>query len=222
MRVLRYLFVVFVLVAGWRQAEAQPRPAPPTPVAQPAPPDNRQRWERLSPEERQGLRQRYERWQDLSESQRQELSDRYRQLEALAPAERAALRDRFEAWRQLSPEERARMQRRLEHWRRLSPAEKEPVVRALWVLKHLLPEEFESFKHASGAEREKLRQTLARRLAALLSHPMAELRRLGELPPEARRKAVESLLAEPPKEGVPLRQRSGATRERGAGYSAGK
>ena len=222
MKVLRYLLVVFVLVGGWARSEAQPRPAPPAPVAQAAPPDNRQRWEHLSPEERQRLRQSYERWQDLSDSQRQELSDRYRQLEALAPPEREALRDRFEAWRQLSPEERARMQRRLEYWRRLPPEKKEQVLRALWVLKHLLPEEFESFKHARGAERERLRQALARRLAALLKHPMEELHRLGELPAEARRKAVEGILTQPQREGPPPRRPGGPSSGTAPGYSAGK
>jgi hypothetical protein len=143
-------------------------------------------------------------------------------MEALTPAEREALRRRFEAWQRLTPEERARMQRRLEHWRRLPPVEKERVLRALWVLKHLLPEEFESFRQATGRERDELRRTLARRLANLLRHPMEELRRLGELPPEARRKAVENLLANPPKEGSAPGPRGGASGEGATGYSAGK
>jgi hypothetical protein len=222
MRGWRYALFLLVLVAGWQQGQAQPAGAPRAPASQPIPPEYRQRWEQLSPQERQRLLQQYQRWQDLSAAQRQELSDRYRQLQALTPSDREALRRRFDAWRQLSPEERARMQRRLEYWRRLPPPQKEPVLRALWVLKHLLPEEFESFRQANGPRREELRRPLARQLATLLKQPTAELRRLGELPPEARRKAVEKLLGEPPGEGAPSRRSGGTTGEATPGYSAGK
>jgi hypothetical protein len=114
------------------------------------------------------------------------------------------------------------MQRRLERWRRLSPAEKQPVLRALSVLKHLLPEEFEGFKQATGPRREELRRTLAHRLATLLKQPPEELRRLGELPPEPRRKAVEELLARPPGGDVSPRRPGASSAEPTPGYSAGK
>jgi hypothetical protein len=213
MRALRYALFLFVLVAGWQRGEAEPTGAPPARTDQPIPPEHRQRWEQLSPDERQRLRQQYERWQDLSAAERQELSKRYRQLEALPRAEQEALRRRFEAWLRLSPQERERMQGRLKYWRRLSPAGKQPVLNALWVLKHLLPEEWASFRRAEGPRREELRRALTRRLAGLLKHPMEELRPLSELPPEARRKAVEQLLTGPPREGEPTPQPAGTAPE---------
>jgi hypothetical protein len=222
MRAVAYALAFFILAAGWQRAEAQAEGPPAARGGRPTAQEPRQLWEQLSPQERERIRQQYERWQDLPAAQRQELSERYRQLEALPPAERQALQRRFEAWQRLSPAERSRMQSRLKYWRGLSPAGKEPVLRALWVLKHLLPQEFESFRQASGPRREELRQPLARRLAALLKHPMEELRRLGELPPEARRKAVQELLSEPSPQGAPTGRPPATTAEPTAGQSAGK
>jgi len=213
MRSLRYALFLLVLVAGWQQGEAKSPGAPPARTDQPVPPAHRQRWEQLSPQERQRLLEQYERWRNLSAAEREELSKRYRHLEALPRTEQEALRRRFETWLRLSPQARERMQGRLRYWRRLSPAEKEPVLNALWVLKHLLPDGWDSFRQAEGPRREELRRTLTRRLAGLLKHPMKELRPLSELPLEARRKAVEQLLTAPPKEGEPTGQPAGTAAE---------
>lgn len=195
MSVLRWSTAVLMVGLWVGSSAAQPPGGPPM--------EPRQRWGRLSPDQRRQLIERYQRWQQLSPTERDRLRERFRRLRELPPAEQETLRRRLQAWRRLSPEERRKMQRRLEYWRRLPPRAKERVERALWILKHLLPEEFAAFKEARGAEREERRRRLARRLSALLAEPTDRLRPLAQLPPGAREEAIRGLLHQRPREPAP-------------------
>src|SRR4029434_885576 len=62
-----------------------------------------ERWQKLTPEEKQELRERYQRWKSLS------------------PADKADPQTRSDHWLRLSPEEKATVRKNYERWQHLPP-----------------------------------------------------------------------------------------------------
>ncbi len=69
--------------------------------------------------ERRRLEQRIERWQRLSPQDRQRIRERHERLQELPTRERERVRKNFDRWRRLSPEERERMRQRHERFEKL-------------------------------------------------------------------------------------------------------
>lgn len=70
------------------------------------PQDNRyQEWERLSPQEKEKLRQRWQYYKNLPPREQQLLRNRYEELKRLPPEEQRRIRDRLKRWEELTPEE---------------------------------------------------------------------------------------------------------------------
>lgn len=106
-------------------------------------PERIERWRRMSPEEREQIRERYRRWKDLPPERRERSLERSRRWRELPERDRRFLRERREmyrnAWpdekrvidkffvrmRQLPPERRRALQRRIAEWRELPAAERD-------------------------------------------------------------------------------------------------
>ena len=98
-----YLLVVFLSppAIGWSQSTS-PRER----LAQ----NDKQtleRWQRMTPEEKQEVRERFQRWKNMP------------------PAEKEELQKKFENWRRMPPEEKATAQRNFERWQKLTPEQRE-------------------------------------------------------------------------------------------------
>lgn len=79
-------------------------------------------------------------WQRLTPAQRQELKQRYRQFKELPPAEQQELRQRYQRFRELSPEKKQRMLERHQRLQQLTPQQREQL-RSEWQrLKELPPD----------------------------------------------------------------------------------
>jgi hypothetical protein len=81
------------------------------------------------------------RWQKLSPAQRNELQQRYRQFKELSPVEQQKLRKRYERFQELSPEKKQRMLERHQRLQQLTPEQREELKREWQRIKQLPPED---------------------------------------------------------------------------------
>lgn len=78
----------------------------------PVPYDRYQEWERLSPQEREQLRQRWRYYQSLPPQERQLLKRRYEEWKKLPPEEQKVIKEKLRRWEELSPEEQEAIRQR--------------------------------------------------------------------------------------------------------------
>jgi len=74
--------------------------------------DRYQEWERLSPQEREQLRQRWRYYQNLPPQERQLLKRRYEEWRKLPPEDQRVIREKLRRWEELSPEEQEAIRQR--------------------------------------------------------------------------------------------------------------
>ncbi len=89
------------------------------------------------------------RWQKLSPEQRKELQQRYRQFQEMPAAEQQKLRQRYDRFRELSPEKKQRMQERHRKFQQLTPEQREK-----------LQQEWKRIKQLPTKDRSQQRQKL--------------------------------------------------------------
>ena len=93
----------------------------------PAPQENRNRYENISPEEKEQFRQKYRQWESLPPERREDLRRRMERWKELPQEDQELLRKRYEQWQQLPPQERQRIREKLDRWNDLPPEEQEGV-----------------------------------------------------------------------------------------------
>ncbi len=155
----------------------------------------RERWQRLSPEEQERVRARFERLQRMSEEERvalerrsqQRARQRQRLLASLSPEERARLAGQPEERREALLREMAEAERR-DHGRRIAQKLPEELRESL---RRAAPEErarrLEAFKRDT---REDLSRRAVEGLATALGYGPEEIARLERLPLEERMQTV--------------------------------
>ena len=93
----------------------------------PSPPLQPKQWQKLTPEERQRLHQRWLEFQNLPPQRKQELRQRAQEFHNLPPEERARVRQNFDRWQKLSPEDKARVREKYQHFQQLPPEQKQKI-----------------------------------------------------------------------------------------------
>jgi uncharacterized membrane protein len=66
----------------------------------------RERWNNLTPEQKDRLRKRYKWWKSLSPEKKAKIRERYRQM---SPEQRRRLREKLKRWQNLSPERKKQL-----------------------------------------------------------------------------------------------------------------
>lgn len=92
-------------------------------------PDKVERWRRMTPEERERIRERYHRWKELPPEQRERILERKRRWRELPESERNFLRERREIYRNAWPEEQKVIKRFFQRWRELPPEHRQSMRR---------------------------------------------------------------------------------------------
>ncbi|HKC50441.1 MAG TPA: DUF3106 domain-containing protein [Myxococcota bacterium] len=114
--------LALALVAGPSLAHADdPRPPSPSPV------EGTKQWQKLSPEERERLHQRWQQFQSLPPQRKEELRQRATEFRKLPPEERARVRQNFDRWQKLSPEDKARVREKFQRFQQLPPDQKQKI-----------------------------------------------------------------------------------------------
>ena len=105
-----WLLAVVLLCAGPSFAQTQP----PVPVHDPAADDAAARFDRMSDQEKEALRERLREYKALPLDEQFRIQANLARWRALPPEEKARVRQNFEAFQRLDPEERQRL---LHQWR---------------------------------------------------------------------------------------------------------
>ena len=105
------------------------------------------RWNALSPEERQHIRARWEEFKKLPLADQDRLKKAYQRFMALPPERRDIIKANFERYQKLSKEAQERVAKLFKVWEAASPSEKQEIRR-----------KFEIFQRLSPAERTRLRE----------------------------------------------------------------
>jgi hypothetical protein len=91
-------------------------------------PQDFKKWQELSPEEKEKMREKYQEWESLPPDQKQIFRQRMNQLDNMPPQQRKMYQQLFQQWQHnLSPGERKQLQRDLDNWEQLSPQQKESI-----------------------------------------------------------------------------------------------
>ena len=83
--------------------------------------DARARWEALSPQEKEKVRERFERFNQLSPAEKEQMRGAMEKFRALPPERRQVLQQRFQRFQQMDPSRREVLQRRWERFQKLPP-----------------------------------------------------------------------------------------------------
>src|SRR5690606_6797176 len=125
------------------------------------------RWEELSPEQRELLKELAPRWNELPKGRQEAIARSSKRWLSTPPEQRASLQRRMERRRSLDSEERRQVRRRMQQFHQLQPEEQERIRRT-----------YKRFQQLEPHERKRLR------------------REFRDLPPEERRRWLERMLEE--------------------------
>lgn len=80
-----------------------------------------QRWQALTPEEKEGLRQKWRAFKKLTPAQQKKLRERFQKFRAIPQARRTRILRAFRRWKSMTQEQRQRFKDKLKSWRALHP-----------------------------------------------------------------------------------------------------
>ena len=83
----------------------------------------KQKWEKLSEEEKTALRERYARFKSLPPERQKRILERAQKWKSLPEEDRARVRKNFQRWKSMNPEQRKDFRRKIQKYRSL-PLEK--------------------------------------------------------------------------------------------------
>src|SRR5262245_8205480 len=96
-------------------------PKPPPPL------EGTKRWQKLTPEERQRIHERWQQFQKLPPDQQEQLRQKMKQFRSLPKEERARVRQNYQKWQQLTPGKRQQMREKYQRFQQLPPEQKQQV-----------------------------------------------------------------------------------------------
>lgn len=88
---------------------------------------NWKRYQGLSPDDKDRLREKSQRWQSLPPEERQEMRRRMDRYRELPPQDQERYQKRYQQWQSLPPEDRNQIRDRLRNWDSLSPQEQQEI-----------------------------------------------------------------------------------------------
>ncbi len=82
----------------------------------------KERWQKMSPEQRDQLRHRFNNFKQLPPERQERIRNRLKQFQKLPPEDQERLRHRWQRWQKMPPHEKQRMRKRFERFQQLPPA----------------------------------------------------------------------------------------------------
>ncbi len=132
-------------------------------------PDARQRWQRLTPEQKQGLREKLHRWKNLDPVRKAEIKQRFQRYQQMPPEMKKKVRRNWERIRTLPPQRRQEIGEKYQRWQHL-PSEKKQLIRERYrrfqnfpaERRQLLQEKRKQWRDIPVERREQLREMYRR------------------------------------------------------------
>ncbi len=103
--------------------------------------DARERWNRLTREEKQKYRKLLRRWKNLPPEQQRKIIENYQRFKNLPPEKRDRVKKNWKRYQQLSPDERRLLKQKYKKWQNLSPSQKQRLRKKLRRYREMTPEQ---------------------------------------------------------------------------------
>ena len=84
-----------------------------------------ERWQQLSPEQQQALRDRYQQYQALPAEQQQQLQQNLQRFKAMDRSQQQQIQERYMRWQALSPERREQLRQTYQDFSKLTPEQQQ-------------------------------------------------------------------------------------------------
>jgi hypothetical protein len=101
----------------------------------------RERWNRMTQEEKQKYRSLLRRWKDLTPEQQRKIRENYQRFKNLPPEKRNRVKKNWKRYQQLSPDERRQLRQKYQKWQNLSPSQKQRLRKKLRRYREMTPEQ---------------------------------------------------------------------------------
>ena len=163
-------------------------------------PEMLQRWQNMTPEQREKIRERMQRWRAMTPEERQRILQNMERFRKLTPEQRERLIQARQRWEQVPPEVRQRMHRQFERFKELPPEVRERIMQRMAVTRELLKGDFEAFKAAPEDQREALRKQIHLKMRALKELKGEQLDELRKMTPEEQAAKLKELIEKLPPE----------------------
>jgi membrane protein involved in colicin uptake len=109
------------------------------------------RWQQLSPEQQQSLRERYRQYQQLSTDEQQRLRQSLQRFNAMDPQQQQRIQERFKQWQALPAEQREQIRQTYQDFSELTPEQQSQLRQEFDPRKDIpetqRPERTESLRH---------------------------------------------------------------------------
>jgi len=112
------------VIGSIARAQNSVEQTPATPTPDPSG-EARQRWDSLTPEQQQKIKERWARFKDLPPQKRRRLLKAWRRFQQLPPERRQQLRQKWQRFQQLPPERRDVLRQRFRKWQTLPPEKRQ-------------------------------------------------------------------------------------------------
>ena len=130
----------------------------------------RERWEKMSPDQRRQLLEHYKRWNTMSQEERMRVRENYERWKNMSGDQQRKLRRRMNNMNEMPESQRREMQRRMEMLRQLPPERQRLIAAFLRRLKQMPPEQLEQLRRLPIPQRKQALQKILREAVRELGH----------------------------------------------------
>jgi hypothetical protein len=116
-----------------------------TKAEEPLPAENLSKWNSMTPEQRERLRENYRLWKDLNEADKTKLDQKLREFKALSRDEQKRVRDNYSLFINMDAVQQKMIIKRYEKWLQLTKEQQQLLQERYLLLKEMHPEEQEQF-----------------------------------------------------------------------------
>jgi hypothetical protein len=102
--------------------------------------ENLERWNKLTPEQKQEMRKRYEKLRSMNDDERRQFQERAERFNNLTPEQKEILRKKMEIYRNLPEGQKSSIERFIKRFQNMPPFRKQMLQRRIQKLRSMSPE----------------------------------------------------------------------------------
>jgi len=166
-------------------------------------PELLERWEKMTPEEREKMRERMDKWRAMTPEERERVLKNMERFRKMSPEQRTRLIETRRKWDRVPPEARRKMRRQFDQFRELPPEKRAEIMQQMAAVRKLLKGDFEAMKQAPEEGRETLAREVHRKVRALMMMKKEDLEAFQKLSAEEQAAKLKEVVEQLPAEEMP-------------------
>ena len=181
-------------------------PTDQTRTVQPTQPDRLKpelvrRWEKMTPEQRQQMRERMKQWRAMTPEQQEKVRKNMERFHQLTPEQREKLMEARRKWDKVPPDMRRRMRQQFDRWHEMPLEARQRVMQHMTMAKDLLKSDFEKLKETPEGNRDAVHKVIHQKLRALMGLRGEQFNEFRKLSPADQATKLKELMKNLPPEG---------------------